>query len=355
MSATRTPRRGTVLPSLAQARLQRSSDLFPMRTWLARVLARFGAPGAARGRLTILMYHRVLAEADPMRPHDITARTFDEQMNALARVFNVLPMNEALARLAAGTLPERTVCITFDDGYRDNVAIALPILQRLALPATFYVTTGVLGDGRMFNDTVIEALRDAPSGTLDLTWLGLPPAHLSDAASRAAAALRVIAHLKYVTLPMRDEICARMTRLTRHRLPDDLMMTPEQVTQLARTGMEIGGHTTDHVMLTAVSLDEARRQIEDNRRDLAALTGMPPDHFAYPNGRPGTDFGDEHTRIVREAGYRTAVTTAWGQVMREDDVFLLSRCGTFDVGPGRFAVRLLLHGRAQGRRSPAAD
>jgi len=340
---------------LSHARRQRSSDLYPVQTWLARLLARFGAPGAARGRLTILMYHRVLAVADPMRPHDITAPTFDEQMGALARVFNVLPLSEALTRLAAGTLPERSACITFDDGYRDNVAIALPILQRLRLPATFYVTSGVLGDGRMFNDTVIEALREAPAGPLDLTWLGLPPTIVSDMASRAAIAQRVIAHLKYVALPVRDEVCARMARLAGHALPTDLMMTPEHVTLIDRAGMEIGGHTTDHVMLTAVSMNEARRQIEGNRRDLAALTASPPRHFAYPNGRPEMDFDDDHVRIVREAGYQSAVTTAWGQAMRDDDVFRLSRCGTFDVGPGRFATRLLLHGRARDRHAPMAD
>ena len=75
--------------------------------------------------------------------------------------FNVISLADGVAGLKRGCLPPRALSITFDDGYRDNHDIALPILLQLGLPATFFVATGFLDGGRMFNDTVIEAVRFA--------------------------------------------------------------------------------------------------------------------------------------------------------------------------------------------------
>lgn len=324
-----------------------------------RFLAGFGAPGGAHGRLSILMYHHVLAEPDPMRPLDITTRTFARQMSELAQVFNVLPLDEGMERLHAGTLPARSMCITFDDGYRDNVESALPVLRANRLPATFYVTSGVLGDGRMFNDTVLETLRRVPRGPLNLDWLGLGVLQIADFPSRVAAAGAIIERVKYLPPPERDAACQRLVDASgAGLLPESLMMTPEQVVELERSGMGVGGHTHTHATLTTVDDAEAWRQIQRNHADLSALLRSPPRSFAYPNGRPGRDFDQRHEQMVRRAGYQWAVSTAWGQVRRGDDPYSLARCGTFDVGAGRFAARLIRHGKASrglpASRRPAA-
>ena len=143
--------------------------------------AAWGA-SASGGRLVALFYHRVLAAPDPMLPTEPDARIFDAQMQALGGMFNVLPMDEAVARLAEGRLPPRAACITFDDGYRDNLQIAAPILPPHGMTATFFVASGFLDGGRMFNDTVRESVRRLASGEHDLSWLelgrrpGIPPA-----------------------------------------------------------------------------------------------------------------------------------------------------------------------------------
>src|SRR6185295_2112486 len=110
---------------------------------------------------------------DPVASGTVDAAAFDWQMECLSRCFRVLPLSEAVERLRQGTLPGRAACVTFDDGYADNAEVALPILRRHGLCATFFVATGFLDGGIMFNDRVIEAVRGAPGAQLDLTPLGL--------------------------------------------------------------------------------------------------------------------------------------------------------------------------------------
>jgi peptidoglycan/xylan/chitin deacetylase (PgdA/CDA1 family) len=74
--------------------------------------------------ISILIYHRVVSEPDPLLPDLPSADEFDRQMAAVDRWFTVMPLREAAARLRDGTLPVRSACVTFDDGYADNAAVA---------------------------------------------------------------------------------------------------------------------------------------------------------------------------------------------------------------------------------------
>src|SRR5262245_15768822 len=121
------------------------------------------SPGGSAGRLTILIFHRVLPAHDPLNQDEPDAQEFEQRMQWVRSWFTVLPLAEAAQRRAAGTLPARALSITFDDGYADNCTIAAPILNRLGLNATFFIATGFIGGGCMWNDRVIEAVRACES------------------------------------------------------------------------------------------------------------------------------------------------------------------------------------------------
>jgi peptidoglycan/xylan/chitin deacetylase (PgdA/CDA1 family) len=125
--------------------------------WLFNALS----PGADRARLSILIFHRVLPKADPLFPDEVDAERFDHICAWVRQWFNVLPLPDAARRLREGSLPPRALAITFDDGYADNFDVALPILQRHGLVASFFVATGFIDGGRMWNDTLIESVRRA--------------------------------------------------------------------------------------------------------------------------------------------------------------------------------------------------
>jgi len=88
------------------------------------------SPAGPRAPLTVLIYHRVLREKDPLLPYEPDAREFDARMQWMRRWFNVLSVPEAIHRMRERSLPARALCVTFDDGYADNLDVALPILER---------------------------------------------------------------------------------------------------------------------------------------------------------------------------------------------------------------------------------
>ncbi len=310
---------------------------------MIRTVLDFASPAGRRGRLSVLMFHRVLAVEDPLFPEEFDAARFDEVCGWLKELFNVLPLDEAVARLKAGTLPARAVAITFDDGYADNREIALPILQRHGLSATFFIATGFLDGGRMWNDTVIESVRLCKLSALDLSgWPGLPatPLPLGDAASRRAAIDRILAAIKYLPPPERQALTVRLAERCAVQPPDNLMMSSAQVRELRDAGMRIGAHTVSHPILARLSADEARREIAASRDFLEALLGERVGLFAYPNGRPGTDYLPEQARLVRDLGFDAAVSTAWGAAGADADCYQIPRFTPWDRTRLRFAVRM---------------
>jgi peptidoglycan/xylan/chitin deacetylase (PgdA/CDA1 family) len=314
-------------------------------TPLLRPAFHLAAPGGASARLSILLFHRVHARPDPLFEGEPDAARFDAICRWIARWFRVLPLDEAVARLAERRLPARAACITFDDGYADNHDHALPILQRHGLVATFFVATGYLDGGRMFNDTVIESIRRAPGPMLRTEGLaeGLPPElAIGDDASRRAAAADLIDAFKYHDVPERSRLVeALRQRAGAPDLPRDLMMRTEQVRALHRAGMQIGAHTVTHPILAGLPDEAVRRELDDSRRALAAATDAPVTLFAYPNGRPGGDYDLRTVELVREAGFAAAVSTAWGFSDAATDRFQLPRFTPWDRSEARFGLRLL--------------
>lgn len=292
-------------------------------------------------RLSVLIYHRVVPSRDAMRPDEPTAEEFDLQMRLLREHFDPLPLADAAAGLARGSLPRRAVCVTFDDGYADNEQVALPVLARYDIPATVFVSTGYLNGGRMWNDTVIEALRNWEGAHAALEDLALPGYPLATMADRRAAAHDLLPRIKHRDPSERQRIVDAIAQRS-GGLPDNLMMTDAQVRRLARAGVEIGAHTVSHPILATVAPEVARQEIQSSKAQLEALVEREVAAFAYPNGLPERDYGAEHRAMVQEAGFTVAVSTHWGVATRRSDVLQLPRFTPWDRQPLRFGLRLLL-------------
>ena len=293
------------------------------------------------GRLTVLIYHRVLPEPDPLRPGDVTEAELRWQVRALASAFRVLPLGEAVERLRAGSLPARAVAVTFDDGYADNHERALPILREAGLPATFFVTTGTLG-GCMWNDAVVEAVRAMPGERVDARAAGLGVLPAEAGTGRRAALTAILDALRRVGRDERDEAVAGLLEAAGIRAPAGLMMVPAQVRALRTAGMEVGAHTVTHPILARIPDTEARAEIADGRDALEGLLGERVPLFAFPNGRPGRDYTADHVAMVRGLGFRGAVSTARGANRAgRADPYQLRRFTPWDRSPERFVGRLL--------------
>jgi peptidoglycan/xylan/chitin deacetylase (PgdA/CDA1 family) len=291
-------------------------------------------------RLSVLAYHRVVPEHDPLRPGVPTPAEFESRMRWVAANFDVLPLLDAVRALRESRLPRRALCITFDDGYADNHDLALPILRRLGVPATFFVATGYLDGGCMFNDVVIEAVRAAPAPTLDLQDLGFGRLAVGSDLARRQTIDAILRQLKYFQPETRHATALRIAERAGSVVPAKLMMSSVQLRALAAAGMALGAHTVTHPILAEIPLGRAREEMIESRRRLEALTGAAVRLFAYPNGRPGRDYHAAHAALARELDFEGAVSSAWGAARAGDDLFQIPRFTPWDRPNWRFGLRL---------------
>jgi peptidoglycan/xylan/chitin deacetylase (PgdA/CDA1 family) len=317
-----------------------------------RPLFRCLAPPGRRGRLSILIFHRVLPAPDPLFPDLPDTARFDEVLRWMKGWFKVLPLDRAVRDLAAGTLPARAAAITFDDGYADNLTVALPILLRHELTATFFIASGFLNGGRMWNDTVIEAIRHTGSAVLDLSHLDLGRHVLDTPCARRAAIDGLIGNLKYLPQAQRLDLTERIAASAAVVPSTSLMMTSSNVRELRRAGMQIGAHTVSHPILTRLSTEQARNEIAASKEQLEGILSERVGLFAYPNGKFGDDYVEEHAALVRGIGFDAALATDWGAAAAGSDLMHLPRFTPWDRGRMRFGARLaanLLRPRLESR------
>jgi peptidoglycan/xylan/chitin deacetylase (PgdA/CDA1 family) len=296
---------------------------------------------AGKNKLSILIYHGVLASFDPMRPNEPTISSFSWQMAVLNKYFVPLALSEALALLQAGTLPANAVCVTFDDGYKNNLEIALPILQQYAIPATVFVATGFSQGENMWNDRVIQLFSDKNLSSLDLTAADLGVRALGDWPERKQLAVTLLKKLKYLTIEKRLEIIAALYAANGGIEATSLMMTPQEVKQLSDAGVEIGAHTVNHPILKVLPAAQQAREIQESKSLLEQWTGKPVTSFAYPNGQIGVDLDEQTVGIVKEQGFDCAVVTDWGTSTATTSPWMLRRFTPWDKSANKFHMRLL--------------
>lgn len=289
----------------------------------------------------MLIFHRVLQEADPLFPDEVDIQRFDQVCAWLKGWFDVMPLDVAVTRLREGDLPARAAAITFDDGYLDNCQNAMPVLQRHGLTATFFIATDFRQGGCMWNDAVIEAIRSTALSRLDLRGLtDLGEFSVDGVAARREALSIVLPRIKYLQPADRAELVSALCDRAEVNAPVGLMMSPDHWRQLRDGGMSIGAHTCSHPILARVDRETARREILESRRVLESELDEPVTLFAYPNGKPVQDYLPEHVELVRDAGFAAAVSTAWGAASRESDSYQIPRFTPWDRSRLQFGFRL---------------
>lgn len=324
-----------------------------MLAWLPSSVVSCGSRvflGTAQDRLSILSYHRVLTSSDYLRPGVPTVSEFEWQMALISKYFNPMPLLEARQRLEKGTLPENAICVTFDDGYKDNLEIAAPILKKYSIPATFFIATGFQDGSIMWNDWIIESVRSSTAASITIEDLNLIALPLLSEAEKLSATDKIIMAIKYMPPDLRakyvDIVKSYGNSSWLNKLK--LMLSRDEVLQLHRMGFSIGGHTENHPILKSLDSVSAKKEIETGRDKLSQLLGEKIELFAYPNGKLGVDYSGLDVELVEQAGFSLAVTTHKGVSTKNSDFFQLPRFTPWDHQPIKFLIRLLLNLRETG-------
>jgi peptidoglycan/xylan/chitin deacetylase (PgdA/CDA1 family) len=291
----------------------------------------------------ILTYHRVNDDADDFLPA-VPASVFERHMAYVASAYRVMPLTEMVERAQRGSLPRNRLAITFDDGYRDNLTHAAPILHRYGLPATIFLATGLIGTGvTSWFDRLSVALKLTKVETVQAPWG--ETLILRDRVARLAALDRALGHLKVFG---DDELQRALDRLLEaldvpHAMtPKNLMLDWTDVRALRGRGFDIGGHTVSHVILSRVSDERAWAEIRGSSEAIEGNLGSKPKAFAYPNGRP-EDYTRSTIDLVRRAGFAWAVTTRFGLNTADTPAYELRRGGPWEPDVATFALKLAVY------------
>jgi peptidoglycan/xylan/chitin deacetylase (PgdA/CDA1 family) len=276
---------------------------------------------------------------DPFMPSLPTA-VFAARMAHIARHYRVLTVEELAVGLREGQVPRNALAITFDDGYRDNLTHAAPILNRLALPATIFLVTGHIDTPRaLWFDQLAMAFKTATARRLELADGRL--LSLATVAERLAGLDTALGHLKQLPDDERSTSVERLIAALHPNpeRPKRLMLSWDEVGALRGLGFSIGAHTVTHPILSRLTPDHARHEIHSSKATIEKALGAPVRAFAYPNGGPN-DYNEAVTRLVREAGFACAVTTRRGLNDADTPVLELRRGGPWEQHLPTYALKL---------------
>ena len=294
-----------------------------------------------RRKITILTLHGVAGNhADagwaPLWPR-ITPHQLDTVLGQFAKHYEFVSLSEAVAMLSgASPMKNNAMAVTFDDGYRNNVIEAWPVLKKHSAPATFFVSTGYVETGRAFwIDRLDFALQASPDEsrliesdgtTFDLR--GLSREKLIDGYRRLRLSLKNSLDTDEEMLAAFDTISDSLELASGSSIGEIIDDDPyvsvadwQEFAAAARDGVTIGSHTVDHYRLDAIPRDAVDAQLTESKAEIERKVGRECEFFCFPNG----SFDDYVVQRTRDAGYAAAVTTVRGLNKVGDDLFRLRR------------------------------
>jgi peptidoglycan/xylan/chitin deacetylase (PgdA/CDA1 family) len=295
-----------------------------------------------QSRGLILLYHRVAeAVVDPFGICVAPAH-FEAQMAALSTFTTPVRLAELVADASRGSLPDRAVAVTFDDGYADNLAVAVPILERYQIPATVFVVAGRMGEQFWWDVVAWAILTPArlPSGTLRLT-IGdhIQEWRPSDSPNSRRQLLGELHRmLRPLSAPIRNKIMADLLLWVGIGPVNGVArsLTEREVIDLERSQMiSIGAHTMTHPPLAQLTTFQQKEEIEQSKAKLESLLSKPVTLFSYPYGLPA-DYSVETTYLVQQAGFHCACTNIKDVVRTQSNSFQLPRFWVSDWGANQF-------------------
>jgi peptidoglycan/xylan/chitin deacetylase (PgdA/CDA1 family) len=302
--------------------------------------------------LLCVNYHRVAYRVD----HDddtiaATPSQLEWQAQWLAENMRMVGGREIVGLLQGGfTLREPSVCLTFDDGYADNFEVGRMLMEKFRISALFFIPTGFIETGVVPSwDRMAYSLKHTTTPAFDLPPIGPFPMTRIDGADRALAGSQLME--MFYTLPpdLRPrlvELVEAATGVSAGRPQSPLFMSWDQIRELHAMGHTIGAHTVNHPVMSTLSADDQRLELQRSRRTIEKHLGVPVELFAYPFGKRQRTFSDVTQKLVKEAGFLGAFANegGWNRPGRLDPFNLRRIRVDLATTRARFRARVLSRG-----------
>ncbi len=320
-------------------------------------------------RTLILLYHRVTELPTDPQLLAVTPAHFAEHLEVLQKYGQILSLRQLTSALQQGKLPDKTIVVTFDDGYADNFYHAKPLLEQYEIPATIFVAAGQIGQKSEFWWDELDRLFLQPGRLPDqghlnirgniVKWEMGEAAHYDeqtfetyrqwnitdnvDPSSRQKLYRLLFHEIRNLPNNERNEALASLQRWasvdaagrTSHHT-----LTKEELICLANSDfIEIGAHTVTHPILSVLPLEKQAAEIQQSKACLESVLGFPVTSFSYPSGGRA-DYMTTTVTLTREAGFSSSCSAFAGYVYPHSDMFQLPRFVVRDWNKAEFSDRL---------------
>jgi FkbM family methyltransferase len=280
----------------------------------------------------VLLYHRVADNLVDSQLLAVSPKNFEAHLRELAANYRVIPLSRLIGEIRQNKLEPDTVAITFDDGYADNLTNALPLLEKYNLPASIFVTSGVIGSDMEFwwdtmerifltNHSLPDILKMNDSQQV-LTWNLDTPQNRLKACDQLCGILRdkPAEEINWIIEQLLTWAC-----LPAAVSPDYLTLNTEQLIKLASSPLiEIGSHTVTHTKLSILSSQEQHNEISQSKQQLESVIGKPVRFLSYPFGNVA-DFTRETAAMLAQAGYEAGIANIQGNISAPTDLYAVPR------------------------------
>lgn len=284
-----------------------------------------------KNSISIFTYHAVIDQPLPFFDWCfLDAELFRKQIAYLSKYFDIIPLSKAVELLESDSIDGPKAVITFDDGYKNNYDVALPILQEFSAPATIYLVSDLLGADKSVWFTRLIMGLDATDLT-EITWdnVTYPITTSDEKASCCGAIQQSLKHHSH------EKLLEKVTEIeTILGVPNDPVLAEDSPfrmldqqsfdAMLASGLIEFGAHTRSHTILSRLTSEAKQEQISTSLAGVEKLTGIPCQHFAYPNGSLD-DYDNESIEMLAANGFKSAVTMNPGPVLAHDAMLQLNR------------------------------
>lgn len=279
----------------------------------------------------IIMFHRF---SEQRKQHCVSSSELEKQLIYLKKHFNILSLSQLrLCSEQGKSPPNNSIVLTIDDGYRDFYEVAYPVLKKHGVPATLYVTTGFINKELwLWPDQITWLLNNVTdvSKTIKLGETHSKSIEIStiDDSNRQQIWSRVTSYLLTVDDTKKHEWITSFAGQLGKPLPDIIpdeysACSWQQLAEMQKHGIEIGGHTHTHPSLGQVDDEQLQTELNTCMKFLDEKLGKRDRDFCFPNGQPN-DYNDEVKEATKDAGFKSSVT-AFYDVLGTQDLFEMRR------------------------------
>lgn len=310
----------------------------------------------------ILLYHRIAELRPDPQLLCVTPAHFAEHLECLLRHYRPISLRAFGQALASGDVPRKTVVVTLDDGYADNLWNAKPLLERYSVPATVFVTDGYVDRDRELPSDILERcllgsktlpheLRLVIEGKAHSWQIDDPRDGFStwnvamklDPTSRHRCYRELHSLLRPLNDADRKDVLNTLVEWASCPISarnDRRVLDSDELKGLSEDGLvEIGAHGSDHLVLAAHPVELQWKDLYESKQHLEGILGKPVTSFAYPYGRP-SDANIQTIDLVKKAGFQVACANIPAPATGRSDPFWLPRFLVRDSDRQEFAERM---------------